>query len=52
MREKRIVPAPTQDPMCEGEIVGIVSFIILLHLTMYMVLRHLKILNDVATFTM
>jgi len=24
MREKRVVPAPTQGPMCEGEIVGVV----------------------------
>jgi hypothetical protein len=24
MQEKRVVPAPTQGPMCEGEIVGVV----------------------------
>jgi len=24
MREKRVVPAPTQGPICEGEIIGVV----------------------------
>jgi hypothetical protein len=24
IQEKRVVPSPTQDPMCEGEIVGVV----------------------------